>query len=90
MATTITTAQTVIDTTPTLIATGVVGASWLHMHAPAGGNQIYIGDATVSTTTGFELHKGQTVIVWLPESGKIYGVVASATETLPWLLTGGR
>ena len=90
MATTVVSGQVTITTTPTLIATGVVGASWLALHAPAGGNQIYIGGADVSTTTGLELHKGQTVSVWLPESGKLYGVVASSTETLPWLLTGGR
>ena len=81
--------QVTIAATPTLITTGLIGASWLALHAPAGGNQIYIGGATVSTTTGLELHKGQTVTIWLPENAKLYGIVASGTETLPWLLTGG-
>jgi hypothetical protein len=37
-----------------------------------------------------ELHKGTTITLWLPESAVIYAVVASGTETLPWLHTGGR
>ena len=85
----VTSGQTVIANTATLITTGVVGASWLHLHA-SGNTQIYIGGAGVTTTTGLELHKGNTVTVWLPESGKLYGVVASGTETVTWLLTGGR
>lgn len=90
MATTVISGQTSVSTTPVLITTGVVGASHLYLHAPAGGGSIYVGDATVTTTTGLELHKGTTLEVWLPESGKLYAVVASGTEILPWLLTGGR
>lgn len=89
MATTVQHGQTVIGITATLITTGVVGASWVALHA-SGNTQIYIGAAEVTTTTGLELHKANTVTVWLPESGKLYGVVASGTETVTWLLTGGR
>jgi hypothetical protein len=90
MATTVISGQTSVGVTPVLITTGVVGASHLYLHAPPGGGSIYVGDATVTTSTGFELHKGTTLEVWLPESGKIYAVVGSGTEILPWLLTGGR
>ena len=90
MATTVLSGQTTVTSTATLITTGVVGASYLHLHAPAGGNNtIYVGGPDVTTSTGMELHKGTTVIVWLPESGKLYAV-CSNTETLTWLLTGGR
>lgn len=90
MATTLKSGQTSVGTTATYITTGVVGASYVYLHAPAGGNSIYIGDSTVTTTTGLELHKGTTLQVWLPESAQLFAVVASATETLPWLHTGGR
>jgi len=79
-----------VGTTPTYITTGVVGASHVYLHAPAGGNAIYIGDANVTASTGLELHKGTTLEVWLPESAQLYAVVASDTEVLPWLHTGGR
>jgi hypothetical protein len=90
MATTVVSGQTTVGVTPVLITTGIVGASHLYLHAPAGGGSIYVGDATVTTSTGLELHKGTTLEVWLPETGKLYAVVASGTETLPWLHTGGR
>jgi hypothetical protein len=90
VATTVLSGQTTVGVTPTLITTGVVGASHLYLHAPAGGDSIYVGDATVTTSTGLELHKNTTLDVWLPESGKLYAVVGSGTATLPWLLTGGR
>ena len=90
MATTVVSGQTTVGVTPVLITTGIVGASHLYLHAPAGGGSIYVGDATVTTSSGLELHKGTTLEVWLPETGKLYAVVASGTETLPWLLTGGR
>lgn len=90
MATTVLSGQTTVGTAATMITVGVVGASHLLLHAPAGGNSIYVGGAAVTTTTGFELHKGSTTEVWLPEAGTLYAVVASGTETLPWLLTGGR
>jgi hypothetical protein len=90
MATTILSGQLTVTTSPTLIATGVVGASYLYLHAPSGGNAIYIGGSGVTAATGFELHKGTTLEVWLPESGKLYAIVGSSTENLPWLLTGGR
>ena len=89
MATTVISGQTTVGTEPTLIATGIVGASHITLHFDGNVNA-YLGDATVTTATGFELHKGDTVTLWLPESGKLYAVVASGTETLTWLLTGGR
>ena len=90
MATTVLSGQITVGTAAVAITTGVVGASWLQLHAPAGGNAIYVGGSAVTTSTGFELHKGSNITVWLPETGTLYAVVASGTETLPWLLTGGR
>jgi hypothetical protein len=81
--------QVTITTEPTLITTGVVGASWLHLHM-AGNTTVYVGDAAVTTSTGMELHKGTTVTIWLPEADKLYGVVASSTQVLTYLHTGGR
>jgi|LakMenE18May11ns_1017448.scaffolds.fasta_scaffold9911667_4 hypothetical protein len=81
--------QVTIGTTPTLITTGVVGASWVSLHM-SGNTTVYVGDAAVTTSTGMELHKGVTVTIWLPEADKLYGVVASSTQVLTYLHTGGR
>lgn len=90
MSTTLNSGQTTIGTAATYVTTGVVGASYVYVHAPSGGNAIYIGDSTVTTTTGYELEKGRMFEIWLPESAQLFAVVASGTEKLIWLHTGGR
>lgn len=82
--------NTTVGTAATLITTGKTGASWVALHAPTGGNAIYVGGSDVTATTGLELEKGAVVTVWLPEADKLYGIVASNSEVLKWMHTGGR
>lgn len=79
-----------IGVTPTLITTGTVGASWVCLHAPAGGNSVYIGDSNVATTSGLELPKGAVHTIWVAEADKLYGIVGSNTETLMVFSSGSR
>ena len=79
-----------ITTSPTLIATGLNGASWLYLHAPTGGNTIFVGPSGVTTATGYELHKGETASFWLAETDKLYGIVATSTQPLMVMQSGGR
>ena len=39
-----------VGTSATVIATGKVGASWLYVHAPTGGNTIFVRPSTVTQT----------------------------------------
>ncbi len=87
---TITHSQVTVGTEPVLIATGLVGASHVYLHSPTGGNLVYLGNSNVTTSTGFALPKNEMHEVWLPEADKLYAVVASSTETLYVLHTGGR
>lgn len=80
----------VIGTSPTLITTGTVGASWVCLHAPLGGNTIYIGGNDVTTTSGLELPKGAVHTIWVAEADKLYGIVATSTETVMVFSSGGR
>ena len=79
-----------IGTTATLIATGLNGASWVYLHAPSGGNTIYVGASDVTATTGLELSKGAPIGFWLAETDKLYGIVATGTQPLMVMQTGGR
>ena len=79
-----------VTSSPTLITTGIVGASWVQLHAPQNGNTMYIGPSNVTTNTGFELVKGAVVQIWLAETDKLYAIVATGTESLYYLHTGGR
>lgn len=79
-----------ITTSPTLIATGLTGASWVYLHAPTGGNTVFIGPSTVTAATGLELPKGELHEFWIAETDKLYGIVASSTQSLMTLQSGGR
>jgi len=79
-----------VGTSATALATGKTGASWVYLHAPIGGNTIFIGPSTVTAANGFELHKGEAVSFWLAETDVLYGIVASATQALMVMQSGGR
>ena len=79
-----------ITTSPTLIATGKTGASWVYIHAPSGGNAVYVGASNVTVAQGLELTKGVVVAFWLPETDNLYGIVGSNTQPLMVMQSGGR
>ena len=79
-----------INTTATLIATGLNGPSWVYLHAPSGGNAVYVGTSTVTTSNGLELSKGAPIGFWLAETDKLYGIVATGTQPLMVMQSGGR
>jgi len=79
-----------VGTSATVLATGKTGASWVYLHAPAGGNTIFVGPSTVTAANGYELHKGETGTFWLAETDVLYGIVASATQALMVMQSGGR
>jgi len=60
------------------------------MHAPTGGNTVYIGTSAVTTANGLELPKGQLHEVWLAETDKLYAIVATGTQPLMVMQSGGR
>lgn len=79
-----------VGTSATVIATGKVGASWLYVHAPTGGNTVFVGPSTVTTANGFELPKGDMQTIWLAETDVLYGIVATSTQPLMVMQSGGR
>lgn len=79
-----------IGITATVIATGKTGASWVYLHAPTGGNTVFIGPSTVTVASGLELPKGALHEFWLAEADTLYGIVASSTQSLMVLKSGGR
>ena len=79
-----------IGTSATVIATGKVGASWVYLHAPTGANTIFVGPSTVTVANGLELPKGALQIFWLAENDVLYGIVASSTQPLMVMQSGGR
>jgi len=79
-----------VGTTATVLATGKVGASWIYLHAPSGGNTVFVGPSTVTAANGLELPKGALQTFWLAETDVLYGIVATSTQALMVMQSGGR
>ena len=79
-----------IGVTATVIATGKTGVSWVYLHAPTGGNTIYVGNSNVTIANGLELPKGALQEIWLAETDVLYGIVATSTQALMVMQSGGR
>ena len=79
-----------VGTAATAIATGKVGASWTYLHAPTGGNTVFVGPSTVTAANGLELPKGELHEFWLAETDVLYGIVATSTQPVMVMQSGGR
>jgi hypothetical protein len=79
---------TAVSTTPVLIATGMIGASWITIHCESA-TKVYVGGAAVDDVNGFEIHQNSTVTLWLPEGIKMYAVVKTGSVDLSTIQSGG-
>lgn len=72
-----------VATTPTLICDGGarVNPDQVVILVPTGGATVYLGDASVTTSTGFPVAAGG-VFKWALTGESIYGVVASSTQAV--------
>lgn len=76
--------QVTVTTTATLIASGGTRMNPDHViiTVPSGGSTVYLGDASVNTTTlGFPVVAGAT-FTWPLAGESIYGRVASGTQAV--------
>jgi hypothetical protein len=71
-----------------LIATGLIGASWITIHCESA-TKVYVGGASVDDVNGFEVHPNSTVTLWLPEGIKMYAVVKTGSVDLSTIQSGG-
>jgi hypothetical protein len=79
-----------VGTSPTLLAVGNAGGSRVYAHQDGNSNHgIFLGPSTVGTASGFLIHKGEHIDIYLPEGESLYAVSSSA-ETIYVLQTGGK
>jgi hypothetical protein len=70
-----------IQTTPTLMVPSDNKWRKIYIHN-SGGQKIYIGGSTVSTSTGFHLGNGESIEFDVPLGETLYAVVASSTNAI--------
>jgi hypothetical protein len=74
-----------VGITPTQVSSNFAGkdGQTVSVQNPAGGATVYLGGEGVTTTSyGFELAAGITFSVEMQNGEKLYGVVASSTQTV--------
>jgi hypothetical protein len=82
--------QVSIGTAATALGEGLVSGSEFHLYCTASGNEkVFLGNATVTTTTGFQLHKDTHVTIRIPERVQLYAVADNAGAIVTILQVGG-
>lgn len=62
-------------------------SSSLVIKNPTGGQTVYIGDSTVTTSNGYALEAGDVLPLDLRPNDRVYGRVAATTQTVGVLRT---
>ncbi len=70
-----------VTTSPTLILPADNIARTVYVHN-GGGAKVYLGGADVSTANGFHLGNDESQDIFVPTNEKLYGIVASSTNTV--------
>jgi hypothetical protein len=82
--------QVTIGTAATALGEGMVSGSEFHLYCTASGAQkVFLGTESVTTATGFELHKNTHVTIHIPERIQLYAVADNAGATVSILQVGG-
>ena len=70
-----------VTTSPVLVVAADNIPRTVYVHN-GGGAKIYLGGADVSTGNGFHLGNGESQDFFVPTNERLYGVVASSTNTI--------
>jgi len=78
-------AQISVGTTPTLIVAANRADQVINIHNL--NSTVYLGDSSVSTSTGFRMDNGDKLQIPLADNEALYGVTATGTSTVYVLVT---
>lgn len=82
--------QVSIGTAATALGEGMVSGSEFHLFCTSSGSQkVFVGNGTVTTSNGFQLHKDTHVTIRIPERVQLYAVADAAGATVYVLQVGG-
>lgn len=71
-----------VGTSATLIWTAPAGYGRILVRNPSTSVSVFVGNAAVTTATGFEISAGAALSLTLANRGTLYGVVAAATQVV--------
>jgi hypothetical protein len=74
------TAQKTVTTTATLLVTANRADQLVYLHSSTG--TIYLGDASVTASTGYKMDNGDKLTLELGDNEALYGITSSASHTM--------
>lgn len=77
-----------LTTTPTIVVASDDKNRTVYLHNPSG-VKAYLGNSTVTTSTGLHLDNGATLTIDVPLRETLHGVVAAGSHTVIVLLPDG-
>lgn len=74
-------AQVTVNTTATVLVAATAFDQSVNLHN-SGGGVVYLGDATVTSSTGYKLDNGDKLTIMVGDHEGLYAITASGTNVV--------
>lgn len=74
-------AQVTVNATATVLVAATAFDQTVNLHN-SGGGVVYLGDATVTTSTGYKLDNGDKLTIMVGDHEALYAITASGTNVV--------
>jgi hypothetical protein len=74
--------QVTVTTSPTLLVAGETNPVLVHLHLHDNTDNVYIGNSTVTTSTGLRLDKQDSFEITLAPGNSLYAIITTSTATV--------
>ena len=74
--------QVTVTTSPTLLVAGETNPVLVHLHLHDNTDNVYLGDSTVTTSTGLRLIKQDSFDMNLAPGNSLYAIITTSTATV--------
>ena len=74
--------QVTVTTSPTLLIAGDTNPILVHLHLHDNTDNVYIGNASVTTSTGLRLPKLDSFEIQLMPGNSLYAIITTSTATV--------
>jgi hypothetical protein len=79
------TSHVTVTTSPTLLVAGETNPVLVHLHLHDNTDNVYIGNSTVTTSTGLRLIKQDSFEISLAPGNALYAIITTSTATISLL-----
>jgi hypothetical protein len=76
------TSHVTVTTSPTLLVAGDTNPVLVHLHLHDNTDNVYIGNSTVTTSTGLRLIKQDSFEISLAPGNALYAIITTSTATI--------